>query len=105
MVSFGLIGGATTIGSTYDPFDDLFNDEPKFSVVDLVPNALPVLVQFKQVLMEYVWSRRPWKFGFTASTERKVPIYQWMGKRLSKELPSYTFIEYPMGNFLFHKVD
>ena len=105
MVSFGLIGGATTKGSTYDPFDDLFNEEPEFSDVDLVPNALPVLVQFKQVLMEYVWSRRLWKFGFTASTQRKVPIYQWMAKRLAKELPSYTFIEYPMGNFLFHKID
>ena len=104
MVSFGLIGGATNKGSIYDPFY-LFNDEPEFSDVDLVPNALPVLVQFKQILMDYVWSRRPWKFGFTASTERKVPIYQWMAKRLSKELSSYTFIEYPMGNFLFHKID
>ena len=104
MVWFGLIGGATYKGSTYDPFDDFFNDEPNFSDVDLVPNALPVLLQFKQVLMEYVWSRRPWQFGFTASTERKVPIYQWMSKRLSKEFPSYTFIEYPMGNFVFHKI-
>ena len=104
MVSFGLIGGATNKGRICDPFY-LFNDEPEFSDVDLVPNALPVLVQFKQVLMEYVWSRRPWKLEFTASTQRKVPIYQWMAKRLSKELPSYTFIEYPVGNFLFHKVD
>ena len=104
MVSFGLIGGATIKGSTYDPFD-LFHDQPKFSDVDLVPTALPVLIQFKQILMEYVWSRRPWKFGFTASTQRKVPIYQWMAKRLSKELTSYTFIEYPVGNFSFHKID
>jgi len=104
MVSFGLIGGATNKGSIYEPFD-LFNDEPEFSDVDLVPNALPVLVQFKQVLMEYVWSRRPWMFGFTASTERKVPIYRWIAKRLSIELPTYTFTEYPMGNFLLHKVE
>ena len=103
MVSFGLIGGATIKGSTYDPFD-LFHDQPKFSDVDLVPNALPVLVQFKQMLVTYIHEHKPWMLGFAASTERKVPIYQWMAKRVSKELPSYTFIEYPIGSFLFHKV-
>jgi len=89
IISFGLVGGSTIKGYAYSP-SDLFHTAPKFYDVNLVPNALPVFLRFKDVLLKYVWSQRPWMFQFAASTRRKISIYRWITERLSKEMPSYT---------------
>lgn len=101
-VSFGLVGGSTSKGRAIDP-NDLFNDQPKFSDVNLTANALPVLLRFKQELVSYIHEHRPWILRFAASTKRKVSIYRWMSQRALKQLPSYKLIEFPPGQFVVHR--
>jgi hypothetical protein len=103
-VWFELIGGMTKKGSAYrNPCKDLFWDEPNFHDVDLGIDTLRVFNVVQKSIVEYVFTKKPVRIGFSASTDRKVRIYRWMAARLSKRLKNYTLVEYPTGVFNFYK--
>ena len=103
-VWFDLVGGVTRKGSANrNPCKDLFWDEPNFEDVDLDVDALRVFNVVKKFLLEYVFTKKPGRIGFCASTWRKVGIYRWVAARLARQLVSYNLVEYPEGTFSFYR--
>jgi hypothetical protein len=102
-LAFALIGGASKKGSTFRK-DDLFWDEPNYADVDLVSNSLKVFRKVKEILLQHLFTKRPWRLGFYATTERKARIYHWFANRLANELKGYMLVEHPDGVFNFYKV-
>ena len=104
-IRFDLLGGMTKKGSANrNPCTDLFWDEPNFKDVDLGADTFKVFKAVKQILLEYVFSQQPVRFGFSASSERKIRIYRWMSARLARLLENYNKVEYPAGEFNFYKL-
>jgi hypothetical protein len=104
--SFDLIGGNSKKGSARRSQKDRYNlwpDEPIFDDVDLTVNALPVFRKAVNILLEWVWARKPFRVAFAAATERKLPVYRWLARRLSKKLPGYYWVE-DDGVFNFYRV-
>ena len=103
-VWFSLLGGMTKKGTANrNPCTDLFWDEPNFEDVDLGVNTFKVFSRVKHILLNYVFSVKPWRIGFSASTDRKVRVYRWMAWRLARQLMNYNLVEYPLGEFNFYK--
>ena len=103
-IQFDLIGGMTKKGSANrNPCKDLFWDEPNFEDVDLGIDTFKVFNVVKQILLEFVFTQQPGRFGFSASTARKIRIYRWMAERLARLLGNYNKVEYPAGVFNFYK--
>lgn len=102
-LAFALIGGASKKGSAFRK-GDLFWDEPNYDDVDLVSNSLKVFRKVKEILLQHLFTNRPWRLGFYATTERKARIYHWFANRLANELKGYTLVEHPDGVFNFYKV-
>ena len=103
-VSLDLLGGVTKQGSAHrNPCKDLFWDEPRFEDVDLGINTFKVFSVVKRVLLRYVFTKKPGRIGFSASTGRKVGVYRWMAGRLAGQLKNYNLVEYPAGVFNFYK--
>ena len=105
---FELVGGNTPKGSAYDRkrANDLwYHDTPNYEDVDLLSNALPVYRKAAEILVEWFYTKRPWRVHFSASTERKVKIYRWFAARLAKRLGDYSLVEYPTGVFNFYRVE
>ena len=104
-VWFDLVGGMTRKGSANrNPCKDLFWDEPNFEDVDLGTNTFKVFNVVKQILLKYVFTQQPVRFGFSASSERKIRIYRWMAERLARLLGNYNKVEFPAGVFNFYKL-
>ena len=104
-VWFELTGGMTKKGSAWrNPCKDLFWDEPNFEDVNLGIDTLKVINVVKKVLLESIFTKRPGRVGFSASTSRKVRIYRWMAERLARLLENYNKVEYPAGVFNFYKL-
>ena len=104
-IRFDLLGGMTKKGSANrNPCTDLFWDEPNFEDVDLGADTFKVFKAVKQILLEYVFSQQPVRFGFSASSERKIRIYRWMSSRLAKLLENYNKVVYPACVFNFYKL-
>lgn len=100
-----LLGGATKKGLAYrSPCKDLFWDEPWFDDVDLGVNTFKVFRVAADILLQHIFSKRPWRIGFSASTERKVKVYRWMVARLLGRIPNYNLVEYPEGVFNFYRL-
>ena len=103
-VSLDLLGGVTKQGSAHrSPCKDLFWDEPRFEDVDLGINTFKVFSMVKRVLLRYVFTKKPGRIGFSASTGRKAGVYRWMAGRLARQLKNYNLVEYPAGVFNFYK--
>jgi hypothetical protein len=103
-IALDLLGGATKVGSANrGPSDDLFWDTPYFGDINLGINTLKVFNVAKQIVLKYAFTRKPWRLGFSASTDRKVTIYRWMAARLSKKLRNYYLVEFPEGVFNFYR--
>ena len=99
-----LLGGMTKKGSACrNPCKGLFWDEPCFDDVDLGINAFKVFSVVKRILLEYIFTTKPWRIGFSASTGRKVRVYRWMAVRLARQLKNYKLVEFPAGVFNFYK--
>lgn len=105
--SFHLIGGASKRGTIWHPKFDRYNlwkDQLVIGDVDIVPNPLAVFRRAGEILLNWVFSRKPWYVYFSASTARKIGIYRWFSKRLEKRLPDeYHIVEYPEGCFNFYR--
>ncbi|MBE9549436.1 MAG: hypothetical protein IMF09_08545 [Proteobacteria bacterium] len=105
--SFGLMGGASRKGAVYSPKKNCYDFWPDCHVyddVDLNPNALPVYVKAGKILTNWIYRAKPHRFGFSASTGRKINIYRWFAKKLSARFPEYMCSEYPEGNWSFYRV-
>ena len=103
-VSLDLLGGVTKLGSAHrSPCKDLFWDEPRFEDVDLGINTFRVFSTVKRDLLRYVFTKKPGRIGYSASTDRKVEVYRWMADRLARQLKNYNLVEYPAGVFSFYK--
>jgi hypothetical protein len=103
-ICLDLIGGTTKQGTAdRNPCDDLFWDEPYYGDIDLGINTLKVLRKAKRILLRYVFSTKPGRIGFAASTERKVRIYRWIAERMVGEIQNYNLVEYPVGKFNFYR--
>jgi len=99
-----LLGGVTRKGSACrNPCKDLFWDEPCFEDVDLGVNTLRVFRAAGDNLLRYIFTKRPGRIGFSASTERKVNVYRWMAARLARRLKNYNLVEYPAGMFNYYR--
>lgn len=105
---FELTGGNSPKGSTFSSRKDEYNLFPECSIlddVDLVSNALPVYRKAGEILIDWFYTKRPWRVHFSASTDRKVKIYRWFANRLKQKLPDeYQIVEYPEGHFEFYRV-
>jgi hypothetical protein len=100
-----LLGGVTKKGTANrNPCMDLFWDEPNFDDVDLGADTFRVLSTAKAILVKYVFTKKPARIGFSASTERKAEIFRWMASRLAKQLRNYNLVEYPPGVFNFYRL-
>ena len=103
-VWFELTGGMTKKGSAWrNPCKDLFWDEPNFEDVNLGIDTFKVFNVVKKFLLEHIFTKRPWRVGFSASTTRKIRIYRWMAERLARQLENYNLVEHPIGFFNFYK--
>lgn len=105
--SFSLVGGNSSKGSARNrkaALNNLFYDElPEWGDVDLNANGLTVLRKAGEILVDWVYANSLWRVGFTAGTDRKVPVYRWLAKKLAKKLPGYTLNEWPDGVFNFYR--
>jgi hypothetical protein len=105
---FEILGGNSPKESTYNRKRDLYNlypEIPNLEDVDLNFNALPVFRKAGEILLEWLYTKKPWRIGFSASTQRKVKIYRWFAARLAKRLSDYSLVEYPTGVFNFYRVE
>ena len=104
---FDLTGGNSRKGSTYNRKEALTNlyywDTPVFEDVDLNPYALPVLRKAGDILIKWVYAKKPWRVSFSAATNRKINVYRWLAKKLAKKLPGYRLQEWPEGCFVFYR--
>lgn len=105
---FALTGGNSPKGSSHFSKKNrynLFPDDPVIDDVNLVSHALPVYRKAGDILIEWLFTKMPWRVHFEASTQRKVKVYRWMVKRLQQRLPAeYEMVEYPEGHFEFYRV-
>ena len=105
--SFSLVGGNSKKGSVWCSKRDRYNlwrDTHVYTDVDLLPTALPAFKKAGDILIEWFYTKRPWRVYFSASTDRKVKIYRWFAKRLERRLPEeFQLIEFPEGQFEFYR--
>lgn len=103
---FDLISGTTAKGQVWDRVQTLenlfFDEEPNFNDVNLNQYGLPVLLKVQEILLDFVYTLKPWRFSFGAATKRKIEIYRWATQKLMKKLPGYWMCEYPEGKFSFY---
>ena len=105
--SFAYVSGQSKKRSIYvakRDMNDLFIWDDKHGDEDITSNALPVYAKAGKFLAEWVYAKRPPRFGFSSSTYRKIPIYKWFAKKLAKEFPDYQAIEHPEGEFSFYRL-
>ncbi len=104
---FELIGGNTRRRSAYDrkmaATDLWYHDTPDYGDRNLLENPFKVFRLAGEILLEWVWGKRPARFGFSASTDRKISVYRYLVKRLMKKLNGrYNAVEYPPGEWNFY---
>ena len=105
-IAFAALYGANRRGfvdtSGGSPFDD--DHAPVMGDMNITQNPLAILNKVGKIVVEWVNANRPYKFGFSAITKRKVKVYRYLVNRLMRKLKSeYTFVEYPEGCFRFYK--
>lgn len=102
-VIFYIVGGGTR-KRRYNPHF-WFDDEDALSVEDgnFFRSAFPVFKAAGAILLEWVFSDRPYIFRIEASTDRKKPIYRWMAQRLAKRLSGHYSIIEEQGTFHFYR--
>jgi hypothetical protein len=91
-VEFHVLGGSNDKGS-YAPH--FWNDDASamcVSDLNLQGSAIPVMRCVHAIMTEMIATKKPYYFYFSASTERKIPIYAWIAKKLAKSLPAYQMI-------------
>ena len=100
---FYIVGGGTR-KRRYNPHF-WFDDEDALSVEDgnFFRSAFPVFKAAGAILLEWVFSDRPYIFRIEASTDRKKPIYRWMAQRLAKRLSGHYSIIEEQGTFHFYR--
>ena len=107
---FELRGGNTSRGSANDrkrALTDLwYHDTPDYDDHGgLLENPLKVFRIAGEILLEWVWAKLPARFGFSASTTRKIDVYRYLVKRLMKKLNGrYNAVEYPPGDWNFYRL-
>lgn len=104
--SFHLVRGNSRRGSAWPTKKgsyNLFPEEPVVDDVDLTVNALPVFRKAGVILLNWVWARRPFRIAFVAATDRKLPVYRWLARRLAAKIRGYSWVE-DDGVFNFYRV-
>jgi hypothetical protein len=85
-ISFSLIKGKDI--DTYDPFDW----DAEFSTHEDVQkgiNALKVFRKVESITKTYIKKYKPYGFSFSASTDRKVSLYNRLARKAEKIFPEY----------------
>ncbi|MBB3932600.1 hypothetical protein GGR25_003658 [Kaistia hirudinis] len=93
-VTFRIVSGGTR-KRRYNPHF-WFDDEDVVSIEDgdFLRSAIPLFRSVKAILIDWVFSQRPFGFRIEPSTDRKEPIYRWMAHRLGRSLHGqYSMVE------------
>ena len=100
-ISFGAVAGATKRGRVVHQL--LFEDMDVYDDMNILNNPMQVFRTVGNMIADWVWNKRPYRFQFISSTKRKIRIYRYLSERLLKKLNGYFLIEYPPGTFSFYK--
>jgi hypothetical protein len=99
-----LLGGVTkTASANRNPCKNLFWDEPVFADVDLGVNTFKVLNMAQKLLLSHVFTKKPYRIGFCALTNRRTSIYRWLAARVARQIQNYLLVEFPEGVFNFYR--
>jgi hypothetical protein len=62
-----------------------------------------VLNTARELLLNHVFTKKPYRIGFCALTHRRVSIYRWLAARVARQIQKYTLVEFPEGVFNFYR--
>lgn len=83
---------------------DLYPDEDLHQDFAVGSNAFKVFQKVSDIVIDYAYSKKPPRIYFTAATERKAKIFEWLVKRMEIRMSQYYYMmEYPKGTFNFYK--
>lgn len=98
-VSFTCKGGKNV--KLYDPFD-WFGECSTFDDINATKNPVAVFRKVGELLKDFIYTQNPPNFEFSASTNKKIPLYDRIAKKLERELRNYNLYSHN-GNYYFYR--
>lgn len=91
----------TTLKAKYGICASFYINDEMIDDSHAIKNPFFVIQTTMALVSDYVRQNRLTYFYFHASTERKIPIYDWLATRLVKQLKNFAFSQYDGGYYFF----